>query len=67
MATRWGPEGTRIPLLIPPLFLMLFFSGAPLVAEGRLRSRVPAPKPDPSDAAATARWLAAQNSWGVLR
>lgn len=24
-------------------------------------------KPAPSDAAATARWLAAQNTWGVLR
>lgn len=33
------------------------------VVQGRLLS---ISKPDPKDAAATARWLVAQNSWGVL-
>ncbi|CAA6672517.1 unnamed protein product [Spirodela intermedia] len=51
---RWDPEETRIPRLIPPLFLLLFFV-APLVVEGRPGPRVASPKPDPSDAAATAR------------
>lgn len=32
--------------------------------EGRLLSEK---KPDPKNAAATARWLVSQNSWGVLK
>lgn len=32
---------------------------------GRLLSVIV--KPDPKNAAATARWLVSQNSWGVLR
>lgn len=38
-----------------------------LVANARLLGLHDVGKPDPKDAAATARWLAAHNSWGVLR
>lgn len=46
------------------LFLGLcFLLVSPASAAGRLR--LPR-KPDPSNATATARWLASQNTWGVL-
>ncbi|XP_078431250.1 pyridoxamine 5'-phosphate oxidase family protein [Wolffia australiana] len=38
----------------------------PITAESRDLFLNGSPKPDPFDAAATARWLAAENSWGVL-
>ncbi|XP_077217175.1 uncharacterized protein LOC143851590 [Tasmannia lanceolata] len=38
------------------LFLFSLVNGRPLAQ----------PKPDPAEAVATARWLASQNSWGVL-
>ncbi|MQM11080.1 hypothetical protein Taro_043982 [Colocasia esculenta] len=46
--------------------LLLSLPGPHVVADGHLRLLAPS-KPDPSDAAATARWLVAQNSWGVVR
>ncbi|XP_010913466.1 uncharacterized protein [Elaeis guineensis] len=49
-------------LLLCYLFLLLLLSSS-VPARGRLlRLR----KPDPADAAATARWLVSRNSWGVL-
>uniref|UniRef100_A0A1D1YSU8 Protein CREG2 n=1 Tax=Anthurium amnicola TaxID=1678845 RepID=A0A1D1YSU8_9ARAE len=50
--------------LLSPVLLLLFLWHPPLVAGARPRLLIS--KPDPSDAAATARWLASQNSWGVL-
>ncbi|CAL9103183.1 unnamed protein product [Musa acuminata var. zebrina] len=43
--------------------LLLLLLLAPAATSGR---PLAAGKPDPDDAAATARWLVAQNSWGVL-
>jgi len=45
------------------LYLVLFFVGFQGFVQGRLLS---IKKPDPNNAAATARWLVSQNSWGVL-
>jgi len=47
------------------LFLLLSLLLSSEIASGRHLSVHR--KPDPKNAAATARWLAAQNSWGVLR
>ncbi|KAF7819638.1 protein CREG1 [Senna tora] len=44
--------------------LVLLLIGVHGSVHGRLLS-IP-PKPDPADAAATARWLVSQNIWGVL-
>lgn len=44
-------------------YLVLFLVGFQGSAQGRLFS---IKKPDPKEAAATARWLVSQNSWGVL-
>ncbi|GMY13507.1 protein CREG1 [Fagus crenata] len=55
-----------IKVLIPylyVLYLVLFFVGFQGLVQGRLLS---IKKPDPNNAAATARWLVSQNSWGVL-
>lgn len=55
-----------IKVLLPcfyVLYLFLFFVGFPGSIEGRL---LLTKKPDPKNAAATARWLVSQNSWGVL-
>ncbi|XP_020090097.1 protein CREG1 isoform X2 [Ananas comosus] len=49
-------------ILYPTLFFFVFF--LTFVSGGGRPLRQS--KPDPSDAAATARWLASQNSWGVL-
>ncbi|GMG99348.1 hypothetical protein Nepgr_001188 [Nepenthes gracilis] len=49
--------------LHPVLFLVLSFMDSRFAVEGRIL--FPS-KPDPNEAAAYARWLAAQNSWGVL-
>ncbi|PKA51463.1 hypothetical protein AXF42_Ash002828 [Apostasia shenzhenica] len=49
------------------LFLFVFspiILLSPAAADARV-IRIP-PKPEPTEAAATARWLTAQNSWGVL-
>ncbi|KAE8797326.1 protein CREG1 [Hordeum vulgare] len=57
-----SPAGlaAALPLLLLALLLPApAVAGRPLVAGNR--------KPAPSEAAATARWLAAQNTWGVLR
>lgn len=43
--------------------LVLIFVGFQVSVHGRLLS---VSKPDPDDAAATARWLVSQNNWGVL-
>ncbi|XP_058115582.1 uncharacterized protein LOC131258342 isoform X2 [Magnolia sinica] len=60
---KMGWKGTNsYPLC---LFLFFVFSAEVLVSVNA-RLLLP-PKPDPADAAATARWLASQNSWGVLR
>ena len=61
-----SPAGLRLGAAAAlPLLLLLALrlpapavAGRPLVARDR--------KPAPSEAAATARWLAAQNTWGVL-
>lgn len=45
-------------------YLVLFLVGFQGSARGRLFS---IKKPDPKEAAATARWLVSQNSWGVLK
>ncbi|XP_077237892.1 pyridoxamine 5'-phosphate oxidase family protein [Tasmannia lanceolata] len=45
------------------LFLFIFSLEAFIVVNGRPLTK---PKPDPADAVSTARWLASQNSWGVL-
>lgn len=45
------------------LCLVLFFLGFPDSAQGRL---LVGNKPEPRNAASTARWLVSQNSWGVL-
>ncbi|XP_058115583.1 uncharacterized protein LOC131258342 isoform X3 [Magnolia sinica] len=59
---KMGWKGTNsYPLC---LFLFFVFSAEVLVSVNA-RLLLP-PKPDPADAAATARWLASQNSWGVL-
>jgi len=44
-------------------FLIVVRSSAPAAAARPIF----AGKPSPSEATATARWLAAQNTWGVLR
>ncbi|KAK1292136.1 hypothetical protein QJS10_CPB17g00619 [Acorus calamus] len=44
------------------IFILISFE-ALVLSNGRI---LLSKKPDPSDAAATARWLASQNSWGVL-
>ena len=44
--------------------LVLFLVGFQGSAQGRFFS---VKKPDPKEAAATARWLVSQNSWGVLK
>ena len=44
--------------------LFSVFLSAQDSVEGRVLSMK---KPDPNDAAGTARWLVAQNSWGVLK
>ncbi|KAF8399338.1 hypothetical protein HHK36_015203 [Tetracentron sinense] len=49
----WGSRFSVLPLLVD----------ASVAVHGRLLS---ISKPDPADAAATARWLVSQNSWGVL-
>lgn len=46
------------------LFFCCFFVEAFVAVNGRA---IVSPKPDPADAAATARWLASQNLWGSLR
>jgi hypothetical protein len=66
----------RKPVMLPPALLLVVAVGAALL----LAFRPPLPalaarpivaaaggKPAPTEAAATARWLAAQNTWGVLR
>uniref|UniRef100_A0A0E0A7B4 Uncharacterized protein n=1 Tax=Oryza glumipatula TaxID=40148 RepID=A0A0E0A7B4_9ORYZ len=65
----------RKPVMLPPAHLLVVAVGAALL----LAFRPPLPalaarpivaaaggKPAPTEAAATARWLAAQNTWGVL-
>ncbi|KAF2926004.1 hypothetical protein DAI22_06g094600 [Oryza sativa Japonica Group] len=65
----------RKPVMLPPALLLVVAVGAALL----LAFRPPLPalaarpivaaaggKPAPTEAAATARWLAAQNTWGVL-
>ncbi|RVX08878.1 hypothetical protein CK203_010899 [Vitis vinifera] len=42
--------------------LVLIFVGFQVSVHGRLLS---VSKPDPDDAAATARWLVSQNNWGI--
>ena len=44
--------------------LALIFLGSRVSVYARLLS---VSKPDPDDAAATARWLVSQNNWGVLK
>ncbi|KAL5582466.1 hypothetical protein UlMin_014908 [Ulmus minor] len=51
--------------LVYTLFLVCGLLGAPDFVQGRLPS-LSVKKPDPENAAATARWLVSQNSWGVL-
>ncbi|PKU61064.1 hypothetical protein MA16_Dca028521 [Dendrobium catenatum] len=46
-------------------FFSLVFLRSPPAASARF-IRLPS-KPDPKDAVGTARWLAGQNFWGVLR
>ncbi|WCJ20898.1 Pyridoxamine 5'-phosphate oxidase family protein [Euphorbia peplus] len=46
------------------VYIVLFFLGTYSYVEGRLL--LVKNKPDRNNAAATARWLVAQNSWGVL-
>nr|CAB3470153.1 unnamed protein product [Digitaria exilis] len=50
---------TRLAVAVALLLVLrpLASASRPIVAD----------KPAPSEATATARWLAAQNSWGVLR
>jgi len=45
-------------------YLVLFLVGFQGSAQGRFFS---IKKPDPKNAAATARWLVSQNFWGVLK
>ncbi|KDP45418.1 hypothetical protein JCGZ_09667 [Jatropha curcas] len=45
------------------MYILCVFLGTQDSAQGRL---LLIKKPDPNDAAATARWLVSQNSWGVL-
>lgn len=58
-----GAEGIAISSSVIFFSLILLFD-APAAVSGRLLAAV---KPNPDDAASTARWLVAQNSWGVLR
>ncbi|KAI6671241.1 hypothetical protein NL676_006126 [Syzygium grande] len=51
---------SRVPCSI---FLFFLVAGFQLSEQAR---PLAAAKPDPKDAAASARWLVAQNSWGVL-
>ncbi|KAM6549915.1 hypothetical protein CsatB_021591 [Cannabis sativa] len=55
--------GKGVPFLYL-LYLVSVFLAVQDCVQGRLLSLNK--KPDPNDAAATARWLVAQNSWGVL-
>ncbi|KAJ6791953.1 protein CREG1 [Iris pallida] len=59
MASSSSSNLLALILLFQPCFLFL----SPASAAGRFS--LPR-KPDPSNAHATARWLASQNSWGVL-
>ncbi|KAK1268875.1 hypothetical protein QJS04_geneDACA006843 [Acorus gramineus] len=54
-------KGNLNPLKLS-IFILISFE-ALVLSKGRI---LLSKKPDPSDAAATARWLASQNSWGVL-
>jgi hypothetical protein len=51
-------------LALVAVLLLVLCLPAPAVAG---RPLVAPRKPAPAEAAATARWLAAQNTWGVLR
>ena len=46
------------------VYLASSFAGLQVFVRGRL---LLSSKPHPDDAAATARWLVSQNSWGILR
>ncbi|RWW52246.1 hypothetical protein BHE74_00041340 [Ensete ventricosum] len=56
-------ESKRVAVSFSVLLFLLLLR-VPAATSGR---PLAAGKPDPDDAAATARWLVAQNSWGVLR
>lgn len=53
-------------LYVAHLVFSLLASQYCVVVQGRLLS-ISLTKPDPDDAAATARWLLSRNTWGVLR
>ncbi|KAG1327029.1 protein CREG1 [Cocos nucifera] len=56
-------SSSSLSLIVLPCYLFLLLLSSCVPASGRLlRLR----KPDPDDAAATARWLVSRNSWGVL-
>ncbi|KAF6143273.1 hypothetical protein GIB67_039056 [Kingdonia uniflora] len=56
-------ESKAISVSLCFFFVLVVFEASVPVNGGRVLIQT---KPDPTDAAATARWLISQNSWGVL-
>ncbi|KAJ7974497.1 Protein CREG1 [Quillaja saponaria] len=56
--------GIKVLRRVSVVYLVLLFVSFLVPVHGRLLSSPN--KPDPNNAAATARWLVTQNSWGVL-